>query len=393
MIINWESVEVLEKDIAAEVWKPTKLNEKPDQFCFTEDEAFDFLADCFAEDTITVVDDEMLGYLPEQQDKTITGKDGLRKDIWDLIDQSMKESTKKKYTKYQQMYVDYWKKTNQDPLSEATYCHFFKDSIDNKLFGLGSVWSVYSCINHWAAKKFSENLNDFKRLRALLKALTKWYLPKKAGIIKAEDMDRLLRTLNHDDPYELQTLVWAALSYYGLLRKDEVTCVEVQDVHIDEEKDEIWTEFDRATKTRAEGFSFCLPGFLIPAFQEYIRQLGPNPDKKSRFLKNMRSKDGIRKENQGKNQERRIRFIERFLGYEEGSLTSHSFRRSGATQLANSGISLINLKKAGRWRSSTVAEGYIERSRARMLDQMKRLTTSVRREESKVEVSNYNKYI
>ena len=35
----------------------------------------------------------------------------------------------------------------------------------------------------------------------------------------------------------------------------------------------------------------------------------------------------------------------------------------------------------------TVAEGYIERSRARMLDQMKRLTTSNRKEESKVEVS------
>ena len=77
MFINWESVEVLEKDFNAKIWKPTKLNEKPDQFCFTEDEAFDFLAVCFAEDTIAVVDDEMLGYLPEQQDKTMTGKDGL----------------------------------------------------------------------------------------------------------------------------------------------------------------------------------------------------------------------------------------------------------------------------------------------------------------------------
>ena len=101
----------------------------------------------------------------------------------------------------------------------------------------------------------------------------------------------------------------------------------------------------------------------------------------------MRSKDGIRRENQGKNQEKRLRFVERKLGYPEGSLTSHSFRRSGATKLADSGISLINLKKAGRWRSSTVSEGYIERSRARMVDQMKRLSMNNGEEESKVEVS------
>ena len=62
---------------------------------------------------------------------------------------------------------------------------------------------------------------------------------KKAGIIKAEDMESLLKTLRHDNPYELQTLVWAALSYYGLLRKEEVTWVEVQDVRIDEKKDKI----------------------------------------------------------------------------------------------------------------------------------------------------------
>ena len=148
MIINWNSIEDLEKDFNAELWTPTKLQNELDDFCFTEDEAFDFLADCFSEESIPVVDDEMLGYLPQQQEKNQTGKDGLREDIWELIENSMKVETKRKYSKYQEMYVDYWKRTNQDPLLEATYCHFFKDAIDNKLFGVGSVWSVYSCINN-----------------------------------------------------------------------------------------------------------------------------------------------------------------------------------------------------------------------------------------------------
>jgi hypothetical protein len=44
--------------------------------------------------------------------------------------------------------------------------------------------------------------------------------------------------------------------------------------------------------------------------------------------------------------------------------TGHCYRRTGATILANSGLSLLELKQAGGWRSSTVAEGYINESDA-----------------------------
>lgn len=42
--------------------------------------------------------------------------------------------------------------------------------------------------------------------------------------------------------------------------------------------------------------------------------------------------------------------------------TGHCFRRSSATLLAESGADLVSLKRHGGWRSSTVAEGYIEDS-------------------------------
>lgn len=42
--------------------------------------------------------------------------------------------------------------------------------------------------------------------------------------------------------------------------------------------------------------------------------------------------------------------------------TGHCFRRSSATHLANSGGDLNTIKKHGGWKSSTVAEGYIETS-------------------------------
>lgn len=42
--------------------------------------------------------------------------------------------------------------------------------------------------------------------------------------------------------------------------------------------------------------------------------------------------------------------------------TGHSFRRTSATLLANKGVDVLGLKRHGGWRSSTVAESYVEDS-------------------------------
>ena len=42
--------------------------------------------------------------------------------------------------------------------------------------------------------------------------------------------------------------------------------------------------------------------------------------------------------------------------------TGHCFRRSSASHLADAGANLTTIKKHGGWKSSTVAEGYIENS-------------------------------
>ena len=42
--------------------------------------------------------------------------------------------------------------------------------------------------------------------------------------------------------------------------------------------------------------------------------------------------------------------------------SNHAFRRTAATWLANQGVSLSNMKRFGRWKSSTVAERYIDES-------------------------------
>ncbi|KAJ8914622.1 hypothetical protein NQ315_015359 [Exocentrus adspersus] len=53
--------------------------------------------------------------------------------------------------------------------------------------------------------------------------------------------------------------------------------------------------------------------------------------------------------------------IATFLGLQDPkNFTGHAFRRTSATLLANTGVDILGLKRHGGWKSSTVAEGYVE---------------------------------
>lgn len=55
--------------------------------------------------------------------------------------------------------------------------------------------------------------------------------------------------------------------------------------------------------------------------------------------------------------------VAKFLNLENSSsYTGHCFRRTSATLLANAGASMDGIKRHGGWRSSTVAEGYVDDS-------------------------------
>lgn len=54
--------------------------------------------------------------------------------------------------------------------------------------------------------------------------------------------------------------------------------------------------------------------------------------------------------------------------------TGHCFRRSSATLLANQGGDLLSIKRHGGWKSSTVAEGYVENSLHSRIQLAKKMT-------------------
>ena len=50
------------------------------------------------------------------------------------------------------------------------------------------------------------------------------------------------------------------------------------------------------------------------------------------------------------------------LGVDPTGYTTHCFRRSAATNLADTRVSFVNLKRHGQWKSDSVAESYIANS-------------------------------
>eukprot|EP00957_Ditylum_brightwellii_P020770 1566012-Ditylum_brightwellii.AAC.1 len=61
------------------------------------------------------------------------------------------------------------------------------------------------------------------------------------------------------------------------------------------------------------------------------------------------------------------------LNLAENLLMTHFARKFAATALADGGISITNLKHAGRWKLDAVAEGYLENSKTQNNEQMKLL--------------------
>ena len=53
----------------------------------------------------------------------------------------------------------------------------------------------------------------------------------------------------------------------------------------------------------------------------------------------------------------------RILGIDDTGYTSHCFRRSAATNLADAEVSFIDLKRHGQWKSDSVAKEYIANSK------------------------------
>ena len=85
---------------------------------------------------------------------------------------------------------------------------------------------------------------------------------------------------------------------------------------------------------------------------------------KVQFLKNWNNKGKRCIQNTGKHTVNKLHKVTyEILKRCDTGYTSHTWHRSAATNLADTGVSFINLKRQGQWISDSVVESYIANSR------------------------------
>lgn len=88
------------------------------------------------------------------------------------------------------------------------------------------------------------------------------------------------------------------------------------------------------------------------------------------------------------------RDIAKYLGLPNSeAYTGHCFRRSSATILVDAGGDLLDLKRHGGWRSSTVAEGYVDNSMTNKTNNAAKITSAITNSNSVITNNDNNLHL
>jgi len=176
----------------------------------------------------------------------------------------------------------------------------------------------------------------------------------------------LTSTLQRHVGIELSFKAVVVLGYYGGLRCDEITNMRWQFVRVNPEG--ICVEYNQASKgdQAGVGFKFNIirtnePG--CPVDSRRYKSALPRDLSVDRFFKQYRKGKWVNQP-MGKNAIGSVaRHVAIYLGKPNpDDYTGHCWRRTFGTSYANSGASMPELQRAGRWKSATVAAGYVDTS-------------------------------
>jgi integrase len=151
--------------------------------------------------------------------------------------------------------------------------------------------------------------------------------------------------------------------YFGALRMSECQALCKSDVKIT--PDGLLVKIIRKKTDKAGvGQSFIVPIQYLDMYKEYM-YLTSNCESIRLWMTYDKKKENYKNIPMGINTLRKIPSqIAAFMGLENPQeYTGHSLRATSATVLADSGVSMENLKRHGHWKSASVVEGYIRESK------------------------------
>lgn len=244
-----------------------------------------------------------------------------------------------------------------------------------------TLWCKYSMIRSCLSVKENIDVSQFPKSVAFLKRQSVGYKPKKSNVLTADEVSTFIVNA-HDKEWLLNKIV-LVFGIFGACRRDDLLNLKVDDV---KDNGSFFTVFLREGKTHStrsftitdEGCTFN-PCTLI---RKYMNMRPPNMTSDRFFVAYKQGKCVA--QNFGKNSIAAVPMkVAEFLRLENPkSYTGHALRRTSASMLVEGGGDLLTLKRHGGWKSSTVAEGYIEDSIAKKLEVSNKLFSKVNRPSS-----------
>lgn len=203
-----------------------------------------------------------------------------------------------------------------------------------------------------------------------MKNLDKTYAPKKSATLDKEAIQRFLLEYDKNEPDSLIIKVSMILGIYGALRVSEIINIHFEDIRHENGNYVVHIKTSK-TDQAGIGFEFIItpkPMTSICPCDYLTTYISLFQKPEGRFLRR------FNKNGQPTNQALGVNTVATFPSKVAaflnlpGDYTGHCFRRSSATILADAGANNLQLKRHGRWKSQSVAEGYVDSSKTAKLE-------------------------
>ncbi|KAJ8973903.1 hypothetical protein NQ317_018858, partial [Molorchus minor] len=237
---------------------------------------------------------------------------------------------------------------NVQVYSENVLLAYFSENAKN--YKSSTLWAQYSMVKSCLIIYDNIDISKFPKLIAFLKKNGDGYQAKKSKILTKMQMTKKF----------LMIKVGLILGIAGACRTDELVNLTVDD--IEDVGSSLIVKIPN-TKTKIPRiFVVTDVGNMLELFRKYLSLRPPHVKHKRLFLYYKAGK--CSSQPVGKNTMGKIpSVVASYLKLPDvACYTGHCLRRSSATLLADAGVDITAIKRHAGWKSTTVAEGYVENS-------------------------------
>ncbi|KAJ8909421.1 hypothetical protein NQ315_013331 [Exocentrus adspersus] len=275
--------------------------------------------------------------------------------------------SKEKYLKEYDSFMDWRIKKGINSFTERVLLTYFE--MKSKMWKSSTLWSTYSKLKATIMVNNDVDISKYCKLIAYLKNKSIGHKPSKSKTFSREEIYKFL--LQAPDDHYLMHNAALIFGIVGALRREELYKMNYEDINeieniliitVPDTKTHVTRRFTIIGETPENNLN------LIQIYKKYRNQRPINAKSDHFFLqyRNGQCKTQV----VGINNFSKIpSLIATYLNLPNPkNYTGHAFRRSSASLLVDSGGDILQLKKHGGWKSSTVAEGYVDDSLQNKMD-------------------------